>query len=72
LGKIKAYMCPRCGSLKVKPLTSLSGVITPQQYICEKCGYISTIFLLVEIDAESERICEEDRSHDSKAERGFK
>ena len=66
MGKIKAYMCPRCGSLKVKPLTPLSGVITPQQYICEDCGYISTVFLVVEINVESERLREENRSHGSK------
>jgi len=38
LGRIQPKLCPKC--LKpLKPLSQLSGWLTPDYYYCEACGY---------------------------------
>ncbi len=32
-------ICPRCGSTKIRPNTSISGWLVPEEYICDECGY---------------------------------
>jgi predicted RNA-binding Zn-ribbon protein involved in translation (DUF1610 family) len=44
----KQIVCPRCGSIKIKPYTSLSSWLTPEEYLCEECGYKGSIILEVE------------------------
>ncbi|MDI9644038.1 MAG: hypothetical protein QFX35_02325 [Candidatus Verstraetearchaeota archaeon] len=38
-----AKVCPECGSIDISPLT-MTGYITQPSYVCNKCGYQSTIF----------------------------
>ena len=39
--------CPICGSTNIH-LSTLSGWLTPQLYVCEDCGYIGRFILIVE------------------------
>jgi len=32
-------ICPQCGSPKIRPNTSISGWLVPDEYICDECGY---------------------------------
>lgn len=41
-------VCPECGSLDVSPVT-MTGYITQPMYVCNKCGFQSTIFPEVDI-----------------------
>mgnify|MGYP005642330989 CR=1 FL=1 len=43
--KRRRLCCPRCGSFKVSPYSSLDGWLTPTQYVCENCGYRGAIFV---------------------------
>ncbi|MHC1564565.1 MAG: hypothetical protein ACXQTF_04480 [Candidatus Hecatellaceae archaeon] len=43
--KPRRFLCPRCGSSRLKPYSSLDGWLTPTQYICEDCGYKGAIVL---------------------------
>ena len=47
-------VCPRCGSPDIHLSSSLDAWLTPEQYICRKCGYKGPIILEVEIDEEKE------------------
>jgi len=37
--------CPRCGSPKIKLSSRFDVWLTPEQYICENCGYKGPIVL---------------------------
>ena len=41
-------VCPMCGNPKIYTSSWLDGWITPEKYICGKCGYKG--FILMEID----------------------
>jgi len=49
-GAIK--LCPRCGSPDIHLSSSLDVWLTPEQYVCEKCGYKGPIVLEVDIEGE--------------------
>ncbi|MEJ5293233.1 MAG: hypothetical protein WHS82_06520 [Candidatus Methanosuratincola sp.] len=40
-------VCPKCGSTDISPIT-MTGYITQPTYVCNKCGFQSTIFPEVE------------------------
>ena len=41
-------ICPRCGGQSLKPISSISGWLTPITYICGECGYKGSLILEVE------------------------
>lgn len=41
-------ICPRCGGRSLKPISSISGWLTPITYICSECGYRGSLVLEVE------------------------
>lgn len=41
-------VCPECGSTDISPMT-MTGYITQPTYVCNKCGFQSTIFPEVEM-----------------------
>jgi len=41
-------LCPRCGSPKIRLSSSLDIWLTPEQYVCERCGYKGPIVMEVE------------------------
>jgi len=41
-------LCPRCGSPKLRLSSRLDVWLTPEQYVCEKCGYKGPIVLEIE------------------------
>ncbi|RLI30215.1 MAG: hypothetical protein DRO46_01000 [Candidatus Hecatellales archaeon] len=43
--KGRRIFCPRCGNPNLKPYGSLDGWLTPNQYVCEKCGYVGVLVL---------------------------
>jgi len=43
-------LCPVCYSPDLKPLTRLSGLLTPRVYICNKCGYKGPVYLEVDLE----------------------
>lgn len=47
---IKIKVCPRCESRNIELLSPLGGWMTPEVYICLKCGYRGPIILEIEID----------------------
>jgi predicted RNA-binding Zn-ribbon protein involved in translation (DUF1610 family) len=44
-------LCPKCRSPKLKLSSSFDVWLTPEQYVCENCGYKGPIIL--EVDEES-------------------
>jgi len=42
--------CPRCGSSKIKLSSRFDVWLTPEQYVCEDCGYKGPVVLEREID----------------------
>ncbi len=38
-------VCPRCGSSKLHLSSRFDFWLFPQQYVCEKCGYVGPIVL---------------------------
>jgi len=41
-------LCPRCGSPKLRLSSSFDVWLTPEQYICENCGYKGPIVMELE------------------------
>jgi predicted amidophosphoribosyltransferase len=37
-------LCPNCLN-ELKPINQLSGLVTPEGYYCEKCGYTGSVAL---------------------------
>jgi C4-type Zn-finger protein len=53
LGKPTPKFCPKCGNPKIKLISGSNTYpkmygITPEQYICEKCGYKGPIAMELE------------------------
>jgi len=46
-------LCPRCGSPKLRLSSRFDVWLTPEQYLCEKCGYKGPI--VMELEKEKER-----------------
>jgi len=53
-GKHGLKVCPKCGSVKIRNSSLLSGWIIPDQYVCEDCGYTGYLILELERKATSE------------------
>jgi predicted RNA-binding Zn-ribbon protein involved in translation (DUF1610 family) len=43
-------ICPKCGSAKIREVSSLGGWILPSRYVCDDCGYDG--YLLLELEKE--------------------
>ena len=41
-------LCPKCGSPKLKLSSSFDVWLTPEQYVCENCGYTGPVIMEVE------------------------
>jgi len=41
-------LCPRCGSPKLRLSSRFDVWLTPEQYICENCGYKGPIVMEIE------------------------
>jgi len=52
-GKPKRIYCPRCCSPKITLSSSLDIWLTPQNYICQECGYKGPIVMELEKEEES-------------------
>ncbi|MHA1237972.1 MAG: hypothetical protein ACTSSJ_01780 [Candidatus Odinarchaeia archaeon] len=50
--KTEIKICPICGSSHLKYASFLSGWYTPEQYICENCGYSGPLILEIELSKE--------------------
>jgi hypothetical protein len=44
--------CPRCGCPKLSLSSSLDYWLTPQKYLCSECGYLGTVFMVLEKEEE--------------------
>lgn len=42
-------VCPECGSMDVSPRT-MTGYISQPTYVCNRCGFQSTVFPEVDMD----------------------
>jgi len=42
------FACPRCGSQKIHLSSRFDIWLTPEQYVCENCGYMGPIVLQLE------------------------
>lgn len=45
---ISPKFCPRCGSPKMRLSSRFDIWLTPEQYVCENCGYKGPIFMELE------------------------
>ncbi len=50
--KPSAIFCPKCCNPDIKLSSSLDNWLTPQRYICEKCGYVGSLVMELEVDNE--------------------
>lgn len=50
--KPSPIFCPKCCSPELKLSSSLDYWLTPQKYICQKCGYVGN--LVMELEEENE------------------
>ncbi|MEM3088706.1 MAG: hypothetical protein QXP20_06300 [Candidatus Bathyarchaeia archaeon] len=44
------FACPRCNSQKIHISSKFDVWLTPEQYVCENCGYMGPIVLQLEKD----------------------
>lgn len=54
-GKVLINLCPRCRSINIKLLDSISGWLTPVQYVCHDCGYQGPLVIEVQVTKEEAR-----------------
>jgi transposase-like protein len=52
--KPSPIFCPKCCSPEIKLSSSLDYWLTPQKYICQKCGYVGSVVMELEEDNEEE------------------
>jgi len=52
-GKPVLKLCPRCGSPKLRLSSGFDVWLTPEQYICENCGYKGPIVMELEEEKEN-------------------
>ncbi len=48
-------LCPRCGSSKLRLSSRFDIWLTPEQYICESCGYKGPIVMELEETSEEKK-----------------
>ena len=48
--RIRIKVCPICGSRDIRLSSPFNGWLTPETYICLKCGYSGPIVLELQID----------------------
>ncbi len=41
-------VCPKCSSPKIYPSSVLDGWLTPEKYLCGRCGYKGSIIMKIE------------------------
>ena len=46
----KIPVCPKCRNPHIRRTTTVSGWLTPDQWICDKCGYMG--YVIHELDTE--------------------
>jgi len=51
-GKLVPKLCPRCGSLKLRLSSRFDVWLTPEQYVCENCGYKGPVVMEIEEEGE--------------------
>lgn len=65
--KAKVALCPACErSLVYKVPSSISGWLVPDQYYCEKCGYIGYIYLEVDAKELEQYVIQQQKEEDRK------
>jgi len=47
---LSPFACPRCSSQKIRLSSKFDIWLTPEQYVCENCGYKGPIVLQLEKD----------------------
>ncbi|MEA2089331.1 MAG: hypothetical protein U9O89_01025 [Thermoproteota archaeon] len=47
-GEPQPKFCPRCGSSKIRLSSRFDVWLTPEQYVCENCGYRGPIVMELE------------------------
>jgi len=50
LEKKRIIVCPVCGSPKIRKLSSFSGWLTPEIWVCPECGYKGPIYAEKEVE----------------------
>ncbi|HTY74702.1 MAG TPA: hypothetical protein VMD05_03965 [Candidatus Nanoarchaeia archaeon] len=50
--KACAKYCPRCGSPDLTLSSSMDYWLTPQKYLCGKCGYFGSVYMELEKEEE--------------------
>ncbi len=56
--------CPRCCSPKLKLTSNLSVWLTGAQYLCEECGYVGTVVMVLEKEKEETDASSEEKKED--------
>jgi len=46
--KPSIILCPKCGSTKIHPASSLDSWLMPTIYVCDDCGYRGPIIMEIE------------------------
>ncbi len=54
-GKPSQIFCPKCGSPTLHLSSSLDYWLTPQKYVCDKCGYVGSVYM--ELEKEEDEGC---------------
>jgi len=50
--KLFPKFCPRCGSSKLRLSSRFDIWLTPEQYVCENCGYKGPVVMEIEEEEE--------------------
>ena len=50
--KPSGVFCPKCGNPEIRLTNSLDGWLTPEKYLCEKCGYYGSLIMVLEKNGE--------------------
>ena len=50
--KLVLKLCPRCGSPKLRLSSRFDVWLTPEQYVCEDCGYKGPVVMEIEEEGE--------------------
>ncbi len=53
--KPSLIFCPKCANPKLHLYSGLDLWLTPQKYVCDKCGYIGPIFMELEKEEENKK-----------------
>jgi len=50
--KKRVEICPVCGSPKIRKISSFSGWLTPEIWVCPECGYKGPVYAEKEVEVE--------------------